>query len=132
MNKLIRALPLILAASLVGCGYGNVAPVTGTVTLDGEPLADALVRFQPVEGGRPSTATTDAQGNYTLRYTQKQEGAERGKHRVFVSTGQTAEDEQGNEIIIEEKVPAKYNTENKDHIHEVNGSRIDLELTTTS
>lgn len=133
MKYSIRAILVLGVVCLfAGCGgYGGVAPVSGTVTLDGQPLPDALVRFQPLEGGRPSTATTNAQGEYTLRYTQKQEGAERGKHRVFITTAETVEDEQGNEVLTEEKVPARYNTENDDHIVEVDGSPIDLKLTTT-
>ena len=61
---------------LAGCGEtacgiaGIVATVTGTVTLDGQPLAAAMVRFQPASGGAPSAGTTDSSGRYELRHTR--------------------------------------------------------------
>ena len=73
--------------SLVGCGgnagYPDTAPVTGTVTLDGEPLEGAKVSFAPVEG-RHSTGKTNAEGKYELRYTGAIKGAMLGTHRVMI------------------------------------------------
>lgn len=115
---------------LVGCGgYGDIVPVSGTVTLDGEPLPNATVRFTPIEGNRPVEAVTDASGNYKLRYTRNQDGAERGKHRVSITTGGEKEGPNGEDIEIPEKVPAKYNTDNQDHIVEVgDGEPINFDL----
>ena len=42
---------------MTGCGGDQlpIVPVTGTVTLDGQPLSRALVEFQPVDPlGSPS------------------------------------------------------------------------------
>ena len=66
---------LILAASacligLAGCGKSNVdlVPVDGTVTLDGQPVADAGVMFVPkkAEHGLPAAGSTDANGHFAL------------------------------------------------------------------
>jgi hypothetical protein len=78
-----------------GCGGGvayDVVPVSGKVTLDGQPLAGVDVSFQPT-GSRPgsavpgSTGITDAQGNYKLTIVgeTEKEGAVPGKHIVRLS-----------------------------------------------
>ncbi|MCA9268343.1 MAG: hypothetical protein KDA41_07720, partial [Planctomycetales bacterium] len=63
---------LALCAPFAACGCGSDHPrtyaVTGTVTFDGAPLADAEVTFIPRAGqGRHSSGTTDAQGVFHLR-----------------------------------------------------------------
>jgi hypothetical protein len=75
---------------LAGCNRSSVAPVSGRITLDGLPLADAIVLFQPIEtGDNPgsgSVAKTDADGRYVLRQIQPDRlGASVGKHRVHIT-----------------------------------------------
>ena len=41
----------VALTSILGCGDSKVASVSGTVKLDGEPLANAVVIFQPLGGG---------------------------------------------------------------------------------
>src|SRR6185369_10767165 len=72
----------------VGCSGrpSNVAKkVTGTITLGGQPLAGAKVVFTP-DKGNPSFGTTDAEGKYTLLWSQARgkpvEGAIIGEHIV--------------------------------------------------
>lgn len=84
---------------------GDFGTVTGKVTLDGQPLANAQVDFTPVSGGRPSTAVTDDDGDYELKYTMKQDGAESGEHTVSVSTYEISD----GEVTRPELVPEKYN-----------------------
>ena len=61
-------LPAILVFS--GCGDNRApAKVTGTITMDGRPLAGAEVTFAPTDGGRQSYGYTDSQGRYELRFT---------------------------------------------------------------
>lgn len=71
--------------STVGCGGRSDLPelgrVRGTVTLDGRPLAGAIVRFFP-DSGRPATATLDAAGKYDLIYTHDVYGANVGPNTV--------------------------------------------------
>ena len=79
---------LVLA---LGCGGNPPAPVSGTVTLDGRALPDALVSFQPlregdnVNPGPGSAARTGADGKYSLQISVTgQNGAVVGKHRVEI------------------------------------------------
>jgi hypothetical protein len=78
--------------------------VTGTVTLDGQPLPNAIVFFQP-EQGRPSSAITDSAGVYYLMYTSKIEGALVGKHIVHIRTEMDAWDERP---AVKEFLPDRY------------------------
>ena len=96
---------------LMGCGGpGNVAEVSGQVTFDSQPLADATVQFQPIAGNSPSAAITDSSGHYTLRYTRETEGAEIGEHTVTISTYLSGnEDAEPPRPAVPEKLPQKYN-----------------------
>ena len=95
-----------------GCGRGDLpelAPVTGTVTLDGVPFPHAIVYFhtKKEKGGRPATGTTDAEGKYDLIYLDGVKGAHIGMNSVEITTewpdGEPGEGET-------EKIPPKYNT----------------------
>jgi hypothetical protein len=93
---------LIAMAGLVaigGCGCRrDIVPVSGLVTLDGRPLAGAVVTLQPLSGGntRPSLASgsvgrTDAAGRFTLRLiAPDRPGAAIGEHSVTISTATAA------------------------------------------
>ena len=86
----------LAAVSIAGCGGDpppQIAKVTGTVTLDGEPVDGVSVTFLPVraEGARPLAAAsgvTGADGTYSLVYRGKDfapEGAAVGTHVVTVT-----------------------------------------------
>jgi hypothetical protein len=72
---------------LSGCGSSGpeIVPVRGRVTLDGRPLGNADVVFQPGEANRPSSGRTDADGSYQLMYKRGIEGARVGEHSVVIS-----------------------------------------------
>lgn len=75
---------------LVGCSRRPadqpvIAPVSGTVTLDGRPLAKASVVFQS-EKGVLSFATTDADGRYELIYIRTDMGAGLGNNTVRIAS----------------------------------------------
>src|SRR5688500_14472551 len=84
----------LLVAVLSGCGDGTkplpeLAPVTGTITMDGKPLADAEVLFIPASSvGFTAAATTDSSGAYTLQTASGKDsgpGAPAGEYKVTVS-----------------------------------------------
>ncbi len=101
-----------MAVVVSGCGdsRGDLAPVTGNVKLDGQPLASALVQFMPLEGkGVVSTGRTDDQGNYEMMATRTAMGASRGENTVRITTFEI-EDHGGKQKVIRERVPTKYNS----------------------
>ena len=117
-----------LALGAAGCGDSpfETAPVSGKVTLNGQPLADARITFQPIgsekEQGPGSATTTDAEGKFTLTTAEGRRGATVGKHQVH----QHVENERGQahgrcqlparasnpaNVQVPEKVPLKYGRE---------------------
>ena len=68
---------ILLLVALAGCSKSGpqIAPVHGVVKLDGQPLANADVQFQPDGSQRPSSGRTDANGHYELMYKRGQPGA---------------------------------------------------------
>lgn len=85
---------LLLASVLVilgGCGKKGLdtVRVTGTVKLDGKPMAGASVLFSPKAGGRPASATTDESGSFSLTTLTPNDGALVGEHAVGVTLIQT-------------------------------------------
>lgn len=119
-----RPFTILLAAGVVvtcllaaACGGGGhpLAPVSGRVMLDGEPLAGAKIGFEPMregkelDAGQGAYATTDESGSFTLTALDGTKGAVVGKHRVWIRTLQAREDETGKFIVErEELLPERY------------------------
>ncbi|HWL08432.1 MAG TPA: hypothetical protein VNQ76_08510 [Planctomicrobium sp.] len=110
-------LPALCIATfvLVGCGGGGASPklgkVRGIVTLDQQPLANALVSFYPADG-RPSMGMTDDQGVYELTFTEAQKGAIVGNHIVRITTAQTS-GEGIDPAKAKEILPARYHEDSE-------------------
>lgn len=71
---------------LIGCGDGKPRnfTVSGRVTLDGQPLADASVAFVPDGNGQPAHGQSDKDGVYTLA-TGMQPGVGPGRYKIVVT-----------------------------------------------
>lgn len=81
---------LPLFTLILGCGGGNMpstVAVTGTVTLDGNPVEGASVNFLSDAGSITASGKTDAGGKFTLKTvigSQSVDGAILGRHKVAV------------------------------------------------
>ncbi|MCA9081951.1 MAG: hypothetical protein KDA58_15425 [Planctomycetaceae bacterium] len=93
MLRLVRIYLAIFTCSvLLGCGGDgrpSLVQATGRVTLNGEPLEGASVSFVPVEVAdatfqRPSFATTNAQGEFTIGTYGSEDGIPAGKYQVGI------------------------------------------------
>jgi hypothetical protein len=83
-----------------GCGRtpAGIVPVSGRVTLDGQPLAGAVVTFQPMQAGDPgaggSSGRTDAEGRFVLTLIDPPTpGALAGLHVVTITTATVSNDD---------------------------------------
>jgi hypothetical protein len=84
------AVGLLLGALLVcGCGSGaNLVPVSGTVTLDGQPLKAGDVQFHPDGSEKQEMPIGHVQdGKYELT-TRGKKGAPAGRYKVVVLSNQ--------------------------------------------
>jgi hypothetical protein len=88
MRWMIRTIALL---GLAGCGgepedYATLVPVTGTITRNGKPLANARVYFTPDSGNKyktPGGDSTGPAGNYKLMFKNRS-GVSSGKYKVTV------------------------------------------------
>jgi hypothetical protein len=112
-HRLLSAGAFVVILCSIGCNSESyrVAAVSGQVKLDGKPIENVAVMFQPVHSdgnyspGPGSTGVTDADGRYTLKLTGKNtSGAVVGKHKVRFTMikGEKA-------VKTTVRVPDKYN-----------------------
>jgi hypothetical protein len=78
----IAGLLFVAACSTEQSDKGTV-PVTGVVTYQGQPVAEANVTFQSDQRG--SFGTTDAEGRFRLQTFEPDDGALPGEYRVAIS-----------------------------------------------
>jgi len=108
-----------------GCGSSGpglpLTPVTGTVMLDGVPVAEAKVNFFPQleTKGNGGWGITDASGKYALKTPQGGTGVPDGAYKVTVSLRRNPDgslpkpDEPPIESKAKETLPAIYSNESK-------------------
>lgn len=102
MRNFKRITSLLFATVLIaisGCGGGDFAPVSGTVTYDGEPVSKLRVVFSPEPVGEDyapgpySIGKTDENGKFTLVTRHEDPGAFVGKHKLsfeYTDIGESA------------------------------------------
>lgn len=104
---------VLLAAAVcqpfAGCagrpeGMAELGAVSGTVTLDGQPLVKAVVQFQGPKG-QTAFGRTDEAGRYVVSYVHGYPGAPLGKNVVRISGALDGPPPPG----YRDPVPAKYN-----------------------
>jgi hypothetical protein len=130
------AIIIAVAFACTGCSteprtdYSKVdlVSVSGTITLDGEPLAEAVVTFNDTSDGTFSYGLTDTSGRYVLQFDSVKQGCKPGTKRVEISTkrkilGLNTSEEGGDDSDAPavELVPAKYNKDSELTV-EVNSS----------
>ena len=81
----LAALAFLVGCQDKGADVGATA-VTGTVTLDGQPVEGASVSFSPKSAdGRAAAGITDASGRFSLTTVTSGDGAMPGSYAVAVS-----------------------------------------------
>lgn len=140
MARLLGSMAVCLAAlAILGCNQGGSSlgtiPVSGVVTLDGQPVEGAVVAFAPTSTtGRAASGVTDASGRYQLTTQDPGDGALPGSYAVTISksdAGSTpaidpsltpeeatraameardAASDAGTDPVVKDLLPAKYKT----------------------
>jgi hypothetical protein len=116
---------LLLAAALVlpGCGdqYGGRMPISGSVTLEGQPLDVGTIIFEPLEKGPTRAQGEVKSGQFSI---PRESGLTPGKYLVRLTAGDgktpTNEEAAGpggsTNIISVDRIPEDWNVNSK---HEV-------------
>ena len=75
---------LVLMSMVVGCGGGSQrGPVSGTVTLDGQPLEHGVISFRPIKGNAsPGSGSVVTDGNFEI---PADKGLPPGEYKVTIS-----------------------------------------------
>ncbi len=100
---------IMLGPVFAGCGgrNENLSEVTGIVTLDGQPLPDAVIVFSPTSGGTTSYGRTDNEGKFRMLFRDNEYGAWVGENIVRITTFDLPG---GGKPGKKELVPSVYNT----------------------
>jgi hypothetical protein len=105
---------LLTIAAIIGCSAhlpSNV--VRGTVTLDGQPLAEGLIHFIAVDGSVATTEARIAAGKFEAavppgeKRVEIRAGKVTGKKRVYDTPDSPTVD------LVSELVPARYNVQSE-------------------
>jgi hypothetical protein len=99
---------VLLVMSVAGCAEPGpeLAPVTGRITLDSNPLEKADILFQPGDSKPPSAGRTDADGRYQLAYKRGVMGGSVGPNTVRITISPDV-------VVSPPNIPARYNTESE-------------------
>ena len=81
-SRAIAAMMAVMLITISGCGRSEFAPLTGRVTLDGEPLPTAVVTFIS-EGGTSGYANVDSSGRYVAK-SGSDKGLKPGNYKISV------------------------------------------------
>lgn len=119
MYRFGTGLLLLASITFLGCGTGeSVTPVTGTVTVDGQPLDGASISFLPEAGtkaGVGGSAKSDSSGKYSVKTAKGSDGLPPGKYTITVTKSELkdpslAEGGGVTEADLIHYVPKKYNS----------------------
>ena len=73
-----------LGLACTGCGSGlELAPVSGRVTMNGQPVTQGEITFVPHDGP-PAMGTISADGTFQLTTLEAGDGAVLGQHQVTI------------------------------------------------
>ena len=103
---------LVVSALVAGCSKtSNRGSVTGTVTLEGQPLQAGTIRFMPADGQTATAETTIADGKFSAVVPPGDKKISisapkvTGKKRMYDAAG-------GPEVdVVQELLPAKNNVQ---------------------
>jgi hypothetical protein len=119
----IAFLVLMTLGGLGACGCSSAdrgGKVSGSVRLDGQPLADAEVSFVPKgQGAATNRAVTDAQGSFQVKPDKARRTLPPGTYNVFIrkyaqKDGKSPSPEERNLLLVSGKlrniVPERYSS----------------------
>ena len=104
-----RLLLVSVLAAVAGCSIDD-GTVTGTVTLNGQPLKEGTVRFLPVDGKGPTASAEIKDGKFTAAVPPGRKRVEFSAPKI-VGKPQKMYDTPDSPVVdqVDELIPARYN-----------------------
>lgn len=113
----------MLVVAFVGCGGGGpaVEPVTGTITVDGSPVAGVKVTLVSADSSEAMglTGITDEAGKFSIFAAGGYEGAPAGKYKVLLSPPRPEVDYSSGGPPRETTFPPRYSNPDSGEITQV-------------
>lgn len=113
-NRRILAFAFIALLAWTGCSESTThGTVQGTVTLDGKPLSEGVVRFVPVDGSTGTASAAITNGEYTAQVPVGLNRIEfsapkvTGKQKMYDTPDSPSVD------IVAELLPERYNLQSE-------------------
>ena len=102
-----RIAAALLAATVAGCGWSGspLVPLSGTVSLDGQPLARGMIQFEP-EATTGSTAVASVANGRFSATTGGRPGIAPGRYKVRIDARAEPADE--TDTLPRSVIAAKY------------------------
>ena len=100
---------LILAICVAGCSGSKLTPVSGNVTLDGQPLAEGTIHFAPADGQAPSQAAVIKDGSYKTELNKTGYKVQIYSPKPSKVVAKLDENGPGGGPRVEELLPPRYN-----------------------
>lgn len=96
-----------------GCGGSNLAPVSGTVTFDGQPLKEASIRFVPADGKAPTEAAMIRDGKFGAQLQRTTYKVQINASKLVDTGAKLDEKGPGGGPTAVEILPARYNVQSE-------------------
>jgi hypothetical protein len=124
IRRSLFVLSLLVVVSLAGCSHSSTrGTVNGTVTLDGQPLKEGVVRFVPVDEKSQTASATVTDGKFTatvpIGEMRVEFSAPRiiGRHKVYDTPDSPLVDD------VAELIPERFNVKSELKITVKKGSQ---------
>jgi len=102
-----------LLSFVIGCGSSDGTGVSGTVTLDGQPLKDGTIQFAPTDGKAPSQAAVIHDGKFSTKLQQTNYRVEIHATKLVDTGAKLDEKGPGGGPTAVELLPARYNVQSE-------------------
>jgi hypothetical protein len=97
----------------VGCTSSKLTPVSGTITLDGQPLTEGTIQFAPSAGDAPSQAAVIQAGKFSTELHRTTYKIRIHAPKPSRAVAKLDENGPGGGPRVEELLPPRYNTQSE-------------------
>ena len=104
---------ILVCCLTLGCNTSTLTPVSGSVTLDGQPLAEGTIHFAPVDGQSPSQAAVIKDGSYQSELHRTNYKVQIYSPKPAKTAAKLDENGPGGGPRVEELLPSRYNIQSE-------------------